>query len=315
MLLRGKIWNQKGRKMKHVILILILYTQLAQAQDYNAFFDASSTSEHSTIAATISNTTVPFTMIEGMMVVEAYVNEVKGNFIIDTGAPTLVLNEQPINSAQHNGRGISEGLATDEISVSAFSWSSIQKKNLPAFKVDISHLEKVSGTELAGIIGYDILKDISLFVNYSSQTVQLRPTSQKPTRQPIAVIPFTMQGHLPVIKVKIGKKRLHLALDTASESNILDQKFLKKIDPKLIVAVRAGEMQGVDQKIKQVTIATISGTNVKDRDLADMNYLFTDLSHLKAESHIYIDGLLGYPFFKQGQISINYKERKLYVYE
>jgi len=301
--------------MKQLFLILILFTQLLQAQDYNAFFDATSTNKHSTAATSTANTTVPFTMIEGMMMVEAYVNEVKGNFIIDTGAPTLVLNDQPSDSKQHNGRGISEGLATDEISVRAFSWSSIQKKDLPAFKVDISHLEDVSDTEIAGIIGYDILKDISLLVNYNSQTVQISSPKQKTNRVPIAVIPFTMQGHLPVIKVRIGKKKLRLALDTASESNILDQKFLKKIAPERIVALRKGEMQGVDQKIKKVNIATISGTSVKDRDLADMNYLFTDLSHLKSESNIYIDGLLGYPFFKQGQISINYKERKLYVYE
>lgn len=301
--------------MKQVFTFLILFSQLAQAQDYNAFFDATAKGEHHTATTTITNTIVPFTMIEGMMLVEAYVNEVKGNFIIDTGAPTLVLNEKPTDSKQHNGRGISEGLATDEISVRAFSWSSIQKKDLPAFKVDISHLEQVSNTEIAGIIGYDILKDISLFVNYNNQTVQLRPTNHTTNQRPIAVIPFTMQGHLPVIKVKIGKKKLRLALDTASESNILDQKFLKKIAPNQIIAVRDGEMQGVDQKIKAVTIATISGTSVKEKNLADMNYLFTDLSHLKSESNLYIDGLLGYPFFKQGQISINYQERKLYIWD
>ena len=48
-------------------------------------------------------------------------------------------------------------------------------------------------------------------------------------------------------------------------------------------------------------------------DLFD--YLFTDLSHLKTESDLYIDGLLGYPFFKQGRMSINYQEQKIYIWE
>ena len=301
--------------MKQVFLILMLFAQLAQAQDYNAFFDVTSNSTYNKAATTAANTTVSFTMIEGMMLVEAHVNNKKGNFIIDTGAPTLVLNERPTDNRQQQGRGISKDLVTEEVNVEEFSWSSIQKNDLFAYKVDISHLEDVSDTEIAGIIGYDILKDISLFVNYSSQTVQIRPNNQKSSREPLAVIPFTMQGHLPVIKVKIGKKKLHLALDTASESNILDQKFLKKIAPEQIVRLMDGEIQGVDQQIKAVNIATISGTSIKGKTLEDMNYLFTDLSHLKSESNIYIDGLLGYPFFKQGQISINYKERKLYVYE
>ena len=122
-----------------------------------------------------------------------------------------------------------------------------------------------------------------------------------------------MQGHLPVIKVKIGKKKIKLALDTASESNILDSKYLKKINAQ-VVTLTKGEMQGVDQQIKEVAVATISGTHINDLALADMQYLFTDLNHLKSESNLYIDGLLGFPFFKQGQMSINYKEKKLYVW-
>ena len=240
----------------------------------------------------------------------------KGNYIIDTGAPTLVINEIPINNNSNNGRGISRGLETDEIVVQEFVWSGIQKKDLEAFKVDISHLEAVSGKSIAGIIGYEILKEVELLVDYQTQTVQLKPLTGDVInpRQPIAVIPFTMQAHLPVIKVKIGKKKLRLALDTASESNILDKKVFSKLDNRLIKHPQVGEIQGVDQQIKKVQVATIVQTKVKDLPFEDMSYLFTDLSHLKANSGLYIDGLLGYPFFKQGKMSINYQEKKIYVW-
>ena len=133
--------------------------------------DAASSKVKKTHLATSS--TIPFTMLEGMMVVEATVNNQKGNFIIDTGAPTLVLNERPVSKEQVAGRGISEGLVTAEVTVKAFNWSGINKTNVAAFKVDISHLERVSGKELAGIIGYDILKEVELLVDYAAQTVQL----------------------------------------------------------------------------------------------------------------------------------------------
>ena len=303
--------------MKRFIILCLFISQIAAAQNFVSFLDVDAASSKVKKTHLATSSTIPFTMLEGMMVVEATVNNQKGNFIIDTGAPTLVLNERPVSKEQVAGRGISEGLVTAEVTVKAFNWSGINKTNVAAFKVDISHLERVSGKELAGIIGYDILKEVELLVDYAAQTVQLSPvkTKKEIRQKPIAVIPFTMQAHLPVIKVKIGKKKLRLALDTASESNILDSKIFNKINADLISNQKVGEIQGVDQQLKQVQVATITQTNVKDLPFVDMPYLFTDLSHLKSESGLYIDGLLGYPFFKQGKMSINYKEQKIYVWE
>ena len=300
--------------MRYLIFFLFI-AQLATAQNFVSFFDVNTSTTKADKLDFAKSKTVSFTMLEGMMVVEATVNQQLGNFIIDTGAPTLVLNAYPSAATAPKGRGISDDLNADEIIVEDFSWSTIRKRNLNAFKVDISHLELVAGKPIAGIIGYDILKEVELVVNYQTKTVQLSPITKAITtsKSPIAVIPFTMQGHLPVIKVKIGKKKIKLALDTASESNILDSKYLKKINAQ-VVRLTKGEMQGVDQQIKEVAIATISGTYIKEIALADMNYLFTDLNHLKSESNIYIDGLLGFPFFKQGKMSINYEEKKLYIW-
>ena len=302
--------------MRHLIFFLFI-AQFATAQNFVSFLDVSTTSTKSEALDFAESKTVSFTMLEGMMVVEATVNQQLGNFIIDTGAPTLVLNERPTAEGQVGGRGISDHLITDEVKVSEFNWSGIFKRDIDAFKVDISHLENVSGKKIAGIIGYDILKEVELLVDYRNQTIQLSPVTSelKKNKQPIAIIPFTMQAHLPVIKVKIGKRKLRLALDTASETNILDEGIYKKIDAQLVSDNRIGEIQGVDQQIKSVQMANIQQTDVKDLAFGNMPYLFTDLSHLKSESGLYIDGLLGYPFFKQGKMSINYKERKIYVWE
>lgn len=302
--------------MKRFIILFLCLAQIAAAQNFVSFIDVDRIATKTKPTNLVNSTVVPFTMLEGMMVVEATINNQKGNFIIDTGAPTLVINERTSAKGKVAGRGISESLVTDEVNIREFYWSGINKKNITAFKVDISHLERVSGKSLAGIIGYDILKEVELLVDYASKTVQLSPVKAKLSisKTPIAVIPFTMQAHLPVIKVKIGKKKLRLALDTASESNILDSKILKKINAYLLSNQRVGEIQGVDQKVKKVSVADIALTNVKNLSFEDMSYLFTDLSPLKAESGLYIDGLLGYPFFKQAKMSINYKEQKIYVW-
>lgn len=304
--------------MKRLFFYLLFISQLTHAQEYVAFIDVNTSTRIVSETAMSPNVSslIPFTIVEGMMMVEAEIDNQKGNFIIDTGAPTLVLNQYPAASSFSKGRGISDGLNATEVIVKEFSWATIHKRNLNAFKVDISHLELVAGKPIAGIIGYDILKEVEIVVNYKTKTVQLNAVSKTRvhTESPIVAIPFTMQGHLPVIKVKIGKKKIKLALDTASESNILDSKYLKKMNAALLANITKGEMQGVDQQIKEVTVATISGTSIKEIALGDMKYLFTDLNHLKSESNLYIDGLLGFPFFKQGKMSINYQEQKLYIW-
>ena len=303
--------------MKKILIYLLFIAQIAQTQSYVSFLDVDIAAKKEETMTVVNSTIIPFTIIEGMILVEASRNQQKGNYIIDTGAPTLVINEVPTKVNNIAGRGISQSLVTDEVIIKEFNWSGIQKKDVDAFKVDISHLEKVSGRNIAGIIGYNILKEVELLIDYRAQTVQLIPIKNKTSivSEPIAVIPFTMQAHLPVIKVKVGKKKLRLALDTASETNILDQKTFKKLDSQLISNQRVGEIQGVDQQIKQVKVATIQQTTIKDLPFKAMPYLFTDLSHLKSESGLYIDGLLGYPFFKQGKMSINYQQQKIYVWK
>lgn len=301
--------------MKHILFIILTFPFLLSAQEYVAFFDAVMDIEKTIENKPINRSIVPFSIKEGMILVDAYVNQTKGKYIIDTGAPTLVLNQQP-SDIPTVGRGISQELKTNHITVDQFNWSNIQKTAVAAFQVDISHLEANSDTPIAGIIGYDILREIELSVNYQTKTVRINPlkdTAKNPSKA-VAIIPFKMQGHLPVIKVKVGNKKLRLALDTGSESNILDSRFLEKINTAQLGNVRQGELQGVDQQIKEVNIASIQETAIQDINLSNMDYLFTDLSHLKSESGLYIDGLLGYPFFKQGEISINYAERKIYVW-
>jgi len=302
--------------MIRFFIILLFFPQLTHAQSYVSFLDVEATPKKENVVIADNIKTVPFSIIEGMILVEASMNQQKGNYIIDTGAPTLVINEKPTSNKVSAGRGISESLVTAEVTVKDFNWSGIHKTNINAFKVDISHLEKVSGKVIQGIIGQDILKEVELLVDYQTQTLQLIPIqyAKRKSQQPLAIIPFTMQAHLPVIKVKIGKKKLSLALDTASESNILNTKILKKLDNNQLSNNQEGEIHGLDQKIKKVQVATVKKTSVKDLALDNMPYLFTDLSHLKSESNIYIDGLLGYPFFKQRKMSINYNEQKIYIW-
>ena len=295
--------------------LFILLASVLPAQTFVSFLELNRKAEAAVSERPLDEAEVQFYLREGMMVVEATVNQQTGHFIIDTGAPTLVLNQRPTSDQITTGRGISQSLAAEPIEVEQFHWSGLSKSNFTAYRLDISHLESSFGQPLAGIIGYDILKEVTITVDHDRRTLRLRPLRKAPKakERPLVTIPFTMQGHLPVIRVKIGKRRLNLALDTASESNILSKKAARRLDRSFMSNWRSGEMQGIDQLTQLVSVADVNQTRLRKLSLETMPYWFLDLTHLE-KNGLHIDGLLGYPFFRQHRVSINYREQKIYIY-
>lgn len=305
------------RQIQLLFFLFITTTTISFAQRNIAFLDADVT--HTAIVKNKNFTphSTNFQIIEGMMLVQAVTNNKIGNFIIDTGSPVLVINSQSDKGFKVKAKGISNTLESREILINQFSWSGIQKKGITAYTLDISHLEAASGKKIAGIIGFDILKDYEMVIDYPNQKLELLPIKKRKKKQtgsPIATIPFDMQAHLPVIKIKIGDKKMRLALDTGSEVNVLHDGLRNKISDDLITTSFKEEIQGVDKIIKVVEAVRIQSTEIKKLPFDNMKYVFTDLSHLKTESNLYIDGILGYPLLKNGKFSINYREQKLYVW-
>ena len=78
--------------MKGLMMLLIFSAQLLFSQSNIAIFHANknTVSASSTVGKAVA--IAPFEMVNGMAVVKATMDGVIGNFILDTGAPGLVIN-------------------------------------------------------------------------------------------------------------------------------------------------------------------------------------------------------------------------------
>jgi len=260
---------------------------------------------------------VPFEWQDGKILVSASIEGVRRTFMLDTGAPSLVLNEQIEEKTKSSARGISGEVQITQKTVQSFEWAGIQTKKLEALVLNMEHLEIAAKTKLAGLIGYDVLKNAEVLFDYERRLILLSKThksSWHKGHKPRATIDFIMEDHLPVLKVKIDKKTLYLGLDSGAECNILDEKVFNKIPKSLISKNKQEKLIGLDRKEKSVNVAWISDTQIKKETFSDMKYLFTDLSALQNEGEIQLDGLLGAPFFQSATFSINYRKQKLYIW-
>lgn len=260
---------------------------------------------------------VPFQLADGKIFVNARLEGKPKTFMLDTGAPGLILNGKKSNKEKNVSAEFSALTASSETVVSRFEWAGMRRGNTNALVVNISHLEAAAGMELAGLIGYDLLKNAEVLFDYQNKQLVLsrdRKSVWHKDRKPQAVFNLEMIDHLPVLKVKIGDQTAYLGLDCGAESNLLDESFLKFLPKSMLSKVKKEKLVGMNRQEVVSVSARISDTRIQKESFQNMKYLFTDLSGVKGDMDFALDGLLGFPFFESAVISINYKKQKLYVW-
>ena len=265
----------------------------------------------------VNFTSVPYELVNGMILVQAEIEGQQGNFILDTGAPTLIVNGTGTGERSEEWQSVSSDFNVQAIRVNQFNWAGIEKKGIEAIALDISHLEEVYQRELLGIIGYQIFAGHEILVN--ANTMQIIILDDKKNclsriGKPITTIPFKMQDHLPVIKAKVGNQTYLFGFDSGCTANLLDQKLLDKLPEGAFNILDHKQLQCFSKEPQDVMVIGTSAIELEKLPSKATEYLVTDLSHLE-ESDIHIDGFLGYPFFKNLTFSINYASHQLSIWE
>lgn len=303
--------------MKGITLILLVLAHFVLGQ--NPISLIQTPVRKASVANELRYTTakIPLTITNGMPFVQAKMEGQSGIYLFDTGAPMLVINDAQPGKDILKASSVAGDFSVTSTTVKKFEWAGNAYAPIDAIATDLRHLEKVSDFAVAGIIGYEVIKNYELFLDYQAQQLALLNPKEDRLLQaayPKQVIKLEMHNHLPIIEVEIDGKILRFALDTGAAANLLDEKYAAIFSTLSYTPGREEELRGIDQQIKKVTTAFMHRTNLGDTQIEDMKYLFTDLSHLEIFSGLRIDGLLGYPFFEKIKCSINYPKQVFYIW-
>lgn len=263
---------------------------------------------------------VPFELKGGLVFVKVKVNGKPANFILDSGAPILVLHPRLAAKAIDTleGKGISGALQLQRVEVPDFEFGTLHQQQVEAITLDLSHLEKITNRPIDGLIGYSTLKDYEVLLDYKNKLLTLfKPdaTDFHKAVKPKAEMDFTLQAHIPVVAAKIGTQTLYFGLDTGAEANLIDLRSQNKLSPKDYRKSKTGRVSGANQGQVSVQEAYVNSTFVNGHNYSNMHYVFSDISHMNQGYGLSIDGLLGYPFFSARKISMNYQQSKIYFWE
>jgi len=273
-------------------------------------------------------TTVPFTVAENIIVVEAEINGVFGNYLVDTGAQAVTLNRPHFESSDiktavlgHAMPSGANGIVHDVQGATdlKLTWGEIQIDGLHGLVMDLSHLETSIGVPIAGVIGYNVLERFQIHFDYAAGELTLYsldenslPLLKSDLGNPSQITKFDMLGHIPVFPVEIAGYEMRMGLDSGAGGAMLFTKWREKLEGKYEFIERT-QLNGADKNVQMGDVVRIDNMRVQNIDYPDMTFRFNDIAGHGGNT-MPMDGLLGYEFLKSRPTSINFRRRELTVW-
>ena len=266
---------------------------------------------------------VPFELYKGLIFIDAEIDGQQGQFLLDTGAPDIILNNR-------NFKGLASNLSITDVnnqsqkvemySIQKLFTGNISWSKFRAMTMDLVHLEQVNRRKLLGILGYTAFKKYEMMLDYEQQELTLFKLDKKGHRleksqdKPQHTSIFKQIKHLAVLEVKAGNQMLKLGLDTGAQSNLLHKKWEKTLYHHFMTYQKVN-LNGANQQQKESVRGQFDEMKIGDLSFEKMKTVVADLSHFIKSNNIKIDGLLGYEFLKKWKISINFKKKEIYWWE
>ena len=269
---------------------------------------------------------VPITLSKNNLIVtQAVINGEKHNFIIDSGCPVLYLNSKYFRGSDENETrvGTAEDVngkisgGQDVISIDSFDFNGICADSIKVMMSDLSHLE--NGTEVYGLIGYDVYRDYDLLFDYKGKTLTLidpdyTETFLKEHKYEYEEVPLEMSKgmrHIPIINGQIDTADLTFAIDCGAGGNLLDFGLWDEFKNNLR-RVKTTTLKGVsNDEGTEVHEGKLKGLKIGGKTFRNTRTVFNDISHLNMDKTERIDGLIGYQILSRQKTIMSYRNRKL----
>lgn len=262
--------------------------------------------------------TTPFHLVNGYILVDAQVNDVKGRFLFDTGTPfNFMLNDNLIPLDKNTFLGAGKAGSGQMLEVYK---STIDRINITNTNLEFSNLRDVSHTnfsfmqdsiaaDILGTMGYGILKNYVVTLDYDRQILKLDSVfMEMPDMTLVTSFYYTNEGNLPESTFTAANGRKITAyFDTGSQGSMMFSKdyFEQLINEKLLEVYGTGFRYGYKiEGFKSYSIRNLS-----------FNHLVFDLKNL---SHIQEDKnkiSLGYSFLKNYVSVWDFKNKVIRLYK
>jgi predicted aspartyl protease len=274
---------------------------------------------------------IPFSRAGNLIVIRARVGDTEGNFILDTGAPRLILNltyfrDLPLVSAPDGESGGITGSTSDNhpTVVDKLSYGPIHYHKVEADRVNLGHLENSKGIKIHGLLGMQLFKRFEMIIDYEKSLIHFHLIGKKEASSyKSEMLNDTSQYNEFSIRVDDDKlltygemagKKLVFLIDTGAESNVLDSRLPDKVFEQVTISNRIVLAGSGSQKVEALG-GSMTGMKLGKVDMGTLPVLVTNLVKMCYAYDRCLDGMLGFDFLSRQKIGFNFVKRKMYLWK
>ena len=259
---------------------------------------------------------------QDLWLVPGSVGRDSGLFLLDTGAPGLILHREARRDG-HADRlaGATGALSATHLAIDKLQVANLEQRDVPAIGIDLSAARALLGEDLIGIIGYGQLRAAEARLDFRQRTIRFReseglrrhsidPSPAFPAAKHARVYAFDFQAHLPTVRIGVGDGAYALAFDTGSEVNVFDAALLPQLNESLRGRPSYKDVSGVDAHVERAPYALVRLALLEDDHYSNRPFAFLDLGGLRQNLPA-LDGILGVDFWGADGLVIDYANRQI----
>jgi predicted aspartyl protease len=275
--------------------------------------------------------TIPFTRAGNLIIVKARVDTTEGNFILDTGAPNLVLNityfrDYPITQNHDEEQTSIAGSTptTSKTKVKSFNLGTLDYNNLEADLTDLGHIENVKGLKVLGLLGLELFRQCEMIIDYEQSLIYLHRIGKKEAKQyqhvmlnesaAYKTLPIELSNNRIFLNTTMEGKKLKFVVDCAAESNVLDSRLPNKILDNVTITKRVVLMGSNNRKVDAL-YGDLQKLKIDGEEVGNLPVLVTNLEETCFSYSGCVDGVLGFDFLSLHKVGFNFVKRKMYIWK
>lgn len=266
---------------------------------------------------------IKFTLIRNLIVVEASVGGLPGNYIFDTGTPNIVLNARffegrPVDRSYYgiNGEAMPLSTASVRVDLGGNRWNNIYAEIVP-----MKNLENSLGVAIHGLIGTRIFNHYTVELDFRQNLLRIEKTGKEEmatlvSRHPHSTgIPFLKNFQTPAISLQIDDDlELRMLVDSGAEINLIEKGYGDRVAGYLMDSDKR-LVGGIGPRVKHVSVRLLYGLNVGGYRLQPMRTALVSLKEFNLhKSGPAIDGIIGTELLRQFEVAIDFRNRLIYLW-
>jgi len=274
---------------------------------------------------------IPFVRAGNLILLPAAIDSVKGNFILDTGAPGLVLNltyfrNYRTTTHENESQAGLNSIQTSRVTtlIHKLQLDCISYQNIDADLVNLGHLENAKSVKILGLLGLELFKRFEMIIDYENNVLYLYNIPKKKKSRfrsellkdtsSYQTLDINIVENKIITRMWVGGKRLRFIIDSGAEGNLLDSRLPNSIFDNVQVNRRVKLLGTGNEKVDALAgnLDNLRAGNMKIDNLPVM------VTNLEKSCLSYInctDGILGFDFLSLHKIGFNFVEQKMYIWK